>query len=222
MIVFIDDRPMLLTGPKLSLVPTDYDRVVDARLDQLRPDSLHGHLLILNASPATVERLLSLIQTEPVGNLLSTTLSCVDKQVAETKLKSMFNVVKAAGGVVFNGDKILLIHRRGVWDLPKGKLDPGESSRVAALREVEEETGVRAALGDKICTTYHTYSHNGSRMLKRTKWYRMTMLDDANMTPQAEEDIDQLAWLDRPAVQQALTRSFSSIRYVIEQTYQSL
>jgi 8-oxo-dGTP pyrophosphatase MutT (NUDIX family) len=220
MIVFLADRPLLLAGPKLSLTVADYDRVVDARLDALRPDMLHGHLLIINAIPTTVERLIGLWQTESVRELLSVTVSCVDKLAAETKIKSMFRVVKAAGGVVFKNDKILLMFRRGVWDLPKGKLDPGENSKTAAVREVAEETGVEATLGEKICTTYHTYTHNGHAMLKRTKWFRMTAVDDSRMLPQAEEGIEALRWLDYDAVQQALTNSFSSIRYVIDQTYQ--
>ncbi len=220
MIVFLADRPLLLAGPKLSVNPADYDRVVDARLDLMRPELLQGHLLIVNASPATVERLIILLQTESVLNLLSVTLSCVDKLAAETKLKSMFKVVKAAGGVVFKGNKMLLMFRRGFWDLPKGKLDPGENSKVAAVREVAEETGVDALLGEKICTTYHTYTQNGNPMLKRTKWFRMALIDDSRMLPQAEEGIEQLCWMDYDAVQQALLNSFSSIRYVIDQTYQ--
>jgi 8-oxo-dGTP pyrophosphatase MutT (NUDIX family) len=220
MIVFLADRPLLLAGEKLRFIPADYDRVVDARLDTLRPELLHGHLLVMNATPATVERLIGMLQTEYVLDLLSVTLSCVDKLAAVTKLKSMFRMVKAAGGVVFKGEKMLLMYRRGVWDLPKGKLDPGENSKTAAVREVAEETGVAALLGEKICTTYHTYTHNGQAMLKRTKWFRMTLLDDSQMMPQAEEGIEALRWLDYDAVQQALTNSFSSIRYVIEQTYQ--
>ncbi len=220
MIVFLADRPLLLAGPKQKLTPTDYDRVIDARLDTLRPELLHGHLLVLNASPATVERMIGLLQTESVLDLLSVTLSCVDKLAAETKLKSMFKLVKAAGGVVFKGDKLLLMFRRGFWDLPKGKLDPGETSKMAAVREVAEETGVEALLGEKICTTYHTYTNNGNPMLKRTKWFRMTLLDESQMQPQAEEGIEELRWLDYDTVQQALTNSFSSIRYVIDQTYQ--
>ncbi len=238
MIVFINDRPIRLVGPKAAArlarpssadaqsakhVPTnyptqaetDYDLIIDARLDALREDALHGHLLVLNATPATVDKLLILLQKADANRLLSVTLGCLDKDDCEAALKKPFKVIKAAGGVVFKADKMLLMFRRGVWDLPKGKLDDGESSRQGAAREVEEETGVRVAVGDRICTTWHTYTQNGSRMLKRTKWYRMTVVDDRRMAPQEDEDIEKLAWLDRRETQLALTNSFSSIRFVI-------
>ena len=231
MIVFINDRPIRLVGPKTAAqltaaqsagqpVATDYDEIVDARLDSLKPDALHGHLLILNATPATVSKLLGLLQKANASYLLSITLGCLDKEACESAIKKPFKVIKAAGGVVFNGDKLLLMFRRGVWDLPKGKLDPGESSREGAAREVEEETGVRVSVGERVCTTWHTYTLNGNRILKRTKWYRMSVLDDSRMAPQTEEDIEKLAWLNPRETKSALTNSFSSIRYVVDSVKQ--
>ena len=120
------------------------------------------------------------------------------------------------------GNKQLLMFRRGVWDLPKGKLDEGESSRQGAAREVEEETGIRVSVGERICTTWHTYALNGNPVLKRTKWYRMEVIDDSRMRPQEDEDIEKLAWLNHHETQLALTNSFSSIRYVIESVNQSV
>jgi ADP-ribose pyrophosphatase YjhB (NUDIX family) len=228
MIVFINDRPIRLVGPKAAAQLTnpalanhpafiDYDQIVDARLEPLKPDALHGHLLVLNATPATVSKLLALLQKTDAGQLLSVTLGCLDKEDCEDAIKKPFKVIKAAGGVVFKGNKMLLMFRRGVWDLPKGKLDDGESSRQGAAREVKEETGVRVSVGDRICTTWHTYTLNGNRILKRTKWYRMKVLDDSRMAPQAEEDIEKLAWFDARETKLALTNSFSSIRYVLDE-----
>lgn len=231
MIVFIHDRPVRLVSSKaasqlISAAPTapsnhkaftDYDQIVDARLDVLKADSLHGHLLVLNATPATVEKLLSLFQKVDASQLLSVTLGCLNKNDCEAAIKKPFKIIKAAGGVVAKSNKQLLIFRRGVWDLPKGKLDNGESSRQGAAREVEEETGIRVLVGERICTTWHTYALNGSPILKRTKWYRMDVLDDSRMAPQEDEDIEKLAWLNRRDIQLALTNSFSSIRYVMEE-----
>lgn len=230
MIVFINDRPVRLVGPKTaatltspagtrpaSRTFTDYDQIVDARLDVLKEDAFHGHLLVLNATPATVEKLLSLLQKADASRLLSVTLGCLDKDDCESAIKKPFRIIKAAGGVVIKDNRMLLMFRRGVWDLPKGKLDDGESSRQGAAREVEEETGVRVSVGERICTTWHTYTQNGNRILKRTKWYRMSVINDSRMAPQEDEDIEKLAWLDRRDTQLALTNSFSSIRYVIEQ-----
>lgn len=230
MIVFINDRPIRLIGSKAAAqltqtasarTPpgqqafTDFDLIADARLDTLKADALHGHLLVMNATPATVGRLLTLLQKVDADNLLSVTLGCLNKEACEEAIKKPFKVIKAAGGVVMKGTKMLLMFRRGVWDLPKGKLDDGESSREGAAREVEEETGVRVIVGERICTTWHTYTLNGSRILKRTKWYQMSVLDDSRMAPQVEEDIEKLAWLSRREMQLALTNSFSSIRYVL-------
>jgi 8-oxo-dGTP pyrophosphatase MutT (NUDIX family) len=220
MIVFIDDRPLRLIGPKAvdklaSL--TDYDRIIDARLDTLKADALNGHLLLLNATPATAERVISLLEEADISPLLSVTMQCLDKEAIETRIKSLYKVVKAAGGVVMLGGRMLLIFRRGVWDLPKGKLDDGESSKVGAVREVEEETGAVVSLGEKLCTTYHTYTLNGNRILKRTKWYRMTLVDDSKLAPQAEEGIEKIAFMEPKQAQVALASSFSSIRHVVEQ-----
>lgn len=228
MILFIDDRPIRLisakgpvkSGKSIPYSSGDYDHIVDARLEILRPDALHGHLLVLNATPATADKLLTLLQSANVSHLLSVLLVCADKETVEAAIKAHFKVIKAAGGVVFKGDKMLLMFRRGVWDLPKGKLDDGESSKEAAVREVEEETGVRATLGERICTTWHTYSQNGSRILKRTKWYRMTLLDESRMAPQQDEDIEQLAWLDRQEARKALVNSYSSIRFVLDSVFE--
>ncbi len=221
MIVFIDDRPIRLVGPKAAVALSnrpDFDRVLDARLEILKDSALQGHLLIVNATPPTIEKLLLLLTNSDISHLLSVTLLCVDSELVEERLKMQFKIIKAAGGVVSKNAKILLMFRRGVWDLPKGKVDPGESSKRAAIREVLEETGVKAKLGDRICTTWHTYTQNGNRILKRTKWYRMTAIDDSKMAPQEAEDIEQLAWMDARQTQVALTNSFSSIRYVLEQT----
>lgn len=228
MIVFINDRPIRLVGVKAAAHPTgqtnqlasaktpDYDQILDARLESLKEDTLHGHLLVLNATPATVEKLLMLLQKADASRLLSVTLGCIDKADCETAIRKPFKISKAAGGVVVKDGKNLLIFRRGKWDLPKGKLDEGESSRKAAAREVEEETGVRVLVGERICTTWHAYTLDGNRILKRTKWYRMSVTDDSRMAPQEDEDIEKVVWLNRRDTQMALTNSFSSIRYVME------
>ncbi len=228
MIVFINDRPIRLVGAKVAArraghpnqsisdtIP-DYDQILDARLESLKEDALHGHLLVLNATPATVGKLLTLLQKADANRLLSVTLGCLDKDDCEAAIKKPFRISKAAGGIVVKEGKNLLIFRRGKWDLPKGKLDEGESSRKAAAREVAEETGVQVLVGERICTTWHVYTLDGNRILKRTKWYQMSVINDSRMAPQAEEDIEKVEWLNRRDTQLALTNSFSSIRYVME------
>lgn len=109
---------------------------------------------------------------------------------------SRYTQVAAAGGLVFNDKKeFLLIQRRGWWDLPKGKIDEGESREEAALREVLEETGVAASLGAPIVTTWHTYRDKKERrILKPTYWYVMHARN-GEVTVQEEEDIEAYAWV---------------------------
>ncbi|MGB3080086.1 MAG: NUDIX domain-containing protein, partial [Saprospiraceae bacterium] len=89
--------------------------------------------------------------------------------------KSLYFYIKAGGGLVINPfGKVLLIFRRGVWDLPKGKQDPGETLAQTALREVREETGVPdLKIVEKLDNGYHCYMMSKQRTLKRTRWYLM-------------------------------------------------
>lgn len=111
--------------------------------------------------------------------------------------QSLFKIVEAAGGFVLNAkNELLVIHRRGSWDLPKGKIDPGEQPDEAALREVREETGLQnLTLGEPLMTSFHTYLMKEKRVLKPTFWYRMTTADSA-LIPQTEEDIDEARWVE--------------------------
>jgi 8-oxo-dGTP pyrophosphatase MutT (NUDIX family) len=107
-----------------------------------------------------------------------------------------FQKVEAGGGLVIApSGKVLFIHRLGHWDLPKGKLDPGEDAPTAAVREVQEETGLKSLrVGDALPTTYHTYkSTSGKRMLKVTYWFKM-YADEQPLLPQTEEDITEAVW----------------------------
>jgi 8-oxo-dGTP pyrophosphatase MutT (NUDIX family) len=113
--------------------------------------------------------------------------------------QSCYKILEAAGGYVTNPTgELLVFERRGSWDMPKGKIDPGESPEAAAVREVQEETGLEhLELGPLVCHTWHTYEQNGERILKKTYWYQMTTTDTAT-TPQTEEDIERIEWV-RPA-----------------------
>lgn len=128
-----------------------------------------------------------------------------------------FTVVQAGGGLVQNEKKeMLLIFRRGHWDLPKGKLDDGESLEQCAVREVEEETGLQnVSLKKKLVTTYHTY-HEGARfILKESHWYLMKTSGAQPVTPQAEEDITAVQWVKKKDMESYAQQTFPSVRDVL-------
>ena len=91
------------------------------------------------------------------------------------KFTSKIPLVVAAGGVVTNKEgKVLFIYRNDKWDLPKGKLDKGETIEACALREVAEETGVKGLkIENFLQTTYHIFKRNGGYKLKEVHWYAM-------------------------------------------------
>ncbi len=129
-----------------------------------------------------------------------------------------FTIIKAAGGLVQNEEKkMLLIFRRGKWDLPKGKLDEGETLEQCALREVEEETGLtNIKLLSPLLTTYHTY-HEGSRfILKESYWYNMKVTGKQTLLPQTEEDILEIKWVTPKEAEKLFPGCFPSVIDVIK------
>ncbi len=124
-------------------------------------------------------------------------LYCNDLQALWEDFVSCFTLQETAGGYVLNDrDELLVFYRRGSWDMPKGKIDPGETPEQAAIREVQEETGlVQLDLGPFLAYTYHTFEQKGNRILKKTWWYRMKT-SDYELVPQTEEDIEEIQWVE--------------------------
>ncbi|MDI1234071.1 MAG: NUDIX domain-containing protein [bacterium] len=133
-------------------------------------------------------------------------------------LKKQFKLIKAAGGIVFNEQgQLLLIKRLGLWDLPKGKIEKGESQRIAALREVHEECGLHfLGLLDKIDNTYHVYFLKGRWILKKTAWYKMIAWGNIEVTPQLEEDITEVRWVDKDFLKRPDFETYDSIRTLMQ------
>lgn len=149
-----------------------------------------------------------------------------DKNVE--KLKNLFfdyfNVVEAAGGIVLNPkNEILLIYRRGSWDLPKGKIDDGESIENAALREIEEETGVKNLKIVKPIMlkesegniTYHYYENDRIKCIKLTHWFVAKSSVEQSLVPQTEEDIEQVIWVDKKDLPTYYANMYGSIKDVL-------
>jgi 8-oxo-dGTP pyrophosphatase MutT (NUDIX family) len=128
-----------------------------------------------------------------------------------------FLVIKAGGGLVQNeNDELLFIFRRNKWDLPKGKLDKGETIEQCAVREVEEETGIKnIVLKKRILVTNHTYDENGKHILKETYWYKMKATADQELVPQLEEQITELRWLTAEEAHGIFKKTYPSIGEVL-------
>ncbi|MCB9187175.1 MAG: NUDIX hydrolase [Flavobacteriales bacterium] len=128
-----------------------------------------------------------------------------------------YKLIEAAGGLVQNqSSEWLFIHRNGMWDLPKGKLEPNESVEECAVREVAEECGIEEPTIEKPLTpTYHTYELNGKRILKKTYWYLMKSSDTSELVPQTEEGITEVKWVSAEKAKLLAASSFGSIREVI-------
>lgn len=128
-------------------------------------------------------------------------------------------IIKAGGGIVVNEQQaILMIFRRGSWDLPKGKLDEGETMEACAMREVEEETGVtQLTLHKLIGITHHRYfdPYLQEEVIKESHWYHMTVPGVPNLIPQVEEDITDIKWVPMQEVNTLLPNAYESISKII-------
>lgn len=133
--------------------------------------------------------------------------------------KEQLNVVVAAGGLVHTAENdLLLIRRLGRWDLPKGKLDEGESLEECALREIHEETGAEGLMIEQpLAVTYHTYHQNGKNNLKESHWFLVKAAKKTPLTPQTEEDVTQCIWVPLHEIETYRDGAFASVAEVLKQ-----
>lgn len=129
-----------------------------------------------------------------------------------------FEIIQAGGGLVRDEKgNILFQLRRGKWDLPKGKLDQGETMEDCAVREVEEETGLTGVeIKEPLLVTYHTYDESGKHILKETHWFRMNADGSQKLHPQLEEQITELRWVAPSALDEVCSNTFENILQVLK------
>ncbi len=125
-----------------------------------------------------------------------------------------FDVIEAAGGIVENDEqKYLFIYRNGKWDLPKGKMEPGEVPDETAIREVKEECGIQnISIDHFLLDTYHLFTENKKKRLKITHWFKMSEQEKSPLTPQEEEGIEKVEWIDVTEDQFPLQNSYENIK----------
>jgi ADP-ribose pyrophosphatase YjhB (NUDIX family) len=131
---------------------------------------------------------------------------------------SNFKKIKAAGGIVKSDDQQLFIKRNGKWDIPKGKMEKGEKPRETAIREIQEECGLKGVLTieQKLIKTYHCYFMYEQSVLKKTTWFVLNYEGSNDVEAQAEEGITEVVWLKKSQLSKVKSNTYSSVRDVLE------
>jgi 8-oxo-dGTP pyrophosphatase MutT (NUDIX family) len=133
----------------------------------------------------------------------------------------VFKLIPAAGGVVIRDEKLLFIIRSGKWDLPKGKIDAGETAHEAAIREVKEECGIGGhQITKDLMSTYHIFKSSyketyGQWILKETFWFEMSYSGIENGTPQIDENITKIRWFKRNELDEVVANTYENLKSVI-------
>jgi len=187
--VFVNDCPIILTDDKK--ISTNYKNIIFENVDII----------------AIVQQMFNL-------ELAGICLICSDLELCWNAFKNNFKIQKAAGGKVFNNkENILFIYRFNKWDLPKGKLEKGETIEQCAIREVEEECGIsNLSIKNQLETTYHIFQRKNKTIFKITYWFNMSTSYKGNLVPQTEEGIEQVVFKNELEVKEALTNTYENIK----------
>ncbi|MBL7711385.1 MAG: NUDIX hydrolase [Chitinophagaceae bacterium] len=196
--IYYNNKPFILAGPQADL------------------SRYQAYKKLEGATAGHFKEALSLLEDSACSGVL---LVDADRAQLEKELLWNFYPVYSGGGVVVNENgAILMILRRGKWDLPKGKLDEGEDIEQCALREVREETGLeQVTLGERIGNTMHIYSMNNQLMLKYTEWYLMRASVKSSLLPQEEEKIEEVRWVRPADIPVLLRNSYETITDVLKE-----
>lgn len=140
----------------------------------------------------------------------------VGENAVALALKETFRMAPAAGGIIVKDGKIVTIVRKGIPDLPKGHIEQGETPEVAALREVEEETGIgNLKIVKELPSTWHCYFEHEAWSLKRTYWYLMSTTDAVQPKPQTEEGITEIKLIGNEEIEDFLKNTFRNISEIL-------
>ena len=140
----------------------------------------------------------------------------VSENAVALALKETFKMAPAAGGIVVKDGQFVSIVRKGIPDLPKGHIEQGETPEVAALREVEEETGIgKLHIINELPSTWHCYLEHDEWTLKRTYWYLMSTSEAIQPKPQTEEGITEIKLIGKEDVEGFLKNTFRSISEIL-------
>ncbi|EAY26177.1 NUDIX hydrolase [Microscilla marina] len=201
-----------------------YSQVIDFSQEKTTlPAKLNAQVVFKCPGLETIKQFIQGLVDQHYPPLKHCVILANDKKACKKAIKSLFYTLKAAGGLVTNqSNQYLLIYRLAKWDLPKGKAEKGETSKITALREVEEECNINVKIEHFICATWHYYPQKGKQILKKTDWYTMQCIDDSHLKPQTIEDIEKVEWMDDEQLPQALNNSYNSIVFVFEQYFNQM
>jgi len=162
--------------------------------------------------PLNYQRLVELL-VEPIYQIVSP-----NPKKAKKFFFHYFTKIKAAGGIVERATELLFIQRNGKWDIPKGKMEKGETARETAIREIQEECGLTGELTieRKLMKTYHCYFMFEKSILKKTSWFVLNYEGSKAVKAQTEEGITSVKWLKRTALGKINKNTYSSIRTILE------
>ncbi|MEO9144538.1 MAG: NUDIX domain-containing protein [Ginsengibacter sp.] len=199
--IYFDNKPVFLCN---EITP-------DINQYKLRP----GSIFMDGLSRGSIESLLHEIKKM---DFYAGILFNEDFSTLKEAFFSHFTLIKAGGGLVKNKKgEILMIFRREKWDLPKGKLEEGESIEECAIREVQEETGlIELEIEEPIEITYHTYVQEGKPILKESHWYAMKATGSEKLIPQTEEDISEIMWANNEDIKKHILNTFPTIVKVLK------
>ena len=199
--VYFNDKPLILTTDKDAYI-TDHPQA-------------ETYTVYVGA---TLRSFTQAIQQMERPGIMGAIIEDISEDSLRTQLYAMYHPIDAAGGIAYNENgSILMIFRKGKWDLPKGKLDAGEDIRECALREVKEETGLKTlVLEDKICDTWHIYEQKNEQIIKCTAWYKMKGSSADKLKPQKEENILEARWVGVKEIAPLAAKSYEAIREVLK------
>ncbi|RPD41613.1 NUDIX domain-containing protein [Chitinophaga barathri] len=195
--IYINEKPLVIAGLQ----------------QHLSPEFVNAATLFSPSDEETAQT----IRLLDKGELPMAVLRSPNPETVLAQVKSHFTEFVAAGGLITNATgEVLLMFRRGKWDMPKGKLDDGETLEQCALREVQEETGLRnVRLGHLITETYHYYPLKEKKVLKHSYWYRMYFTGTELTIPQIEEDIMDIQWIRPDNLGKYMQYSYQNIVDVV-------
>lgn len=190
--IFVGNKPIILT--------TQVEKETDFK-----------NLLIDSVS---IQKILSVLKKDKyksvhlIGSDLDSTLKIF--------LKFLPNIIAGGGKVLNPSERILFIFRNGKWDLPKGKAESNETIDKTALREVEEETGIKGlSITKPLDITYHIFKRNNQYQIKKTYWFEMFSEYEGDLKPQLNEGITKVKWIGPKKLKKVKKNIYANIESLI-------